>query len=102
MQKLSGKRTGPGRNSGKSMGTPMGQPAATGGESLRYPVQRHSRQNAACCASVFFAARPMAAPASFHSTERMIPMEKKTPLYPIHLDEGGKMVPFAGHLLPVE
>lgn len=44
----------------------------------------------------------MAAPASFHSTERMIPMEKKTPLYPIHLDEGGKIVPFAGYLLPVE
>lgn len=29
-------------------------------------------------------------------------MEKKTPLYPIHLDEGGKMVPFAGYLLPVQ
>ena len=29
-------------------------------------------------------------------------MEKKTPLYLTHLDEGGKMVPFAGYLLPVQ
>ena len=29
-------------------------------------------------------------------------MEKKTPLYQTHLDEGGKMVPFAGYLLPVQ
>jgi aminomethyltransferase len=29
-------------------------------------------------------------------------MEKKTPLYDIHVAEGGKMVPFAGYLLPVQ
>ena len=29
-------------------------------------------------------------------------MEKKTPLYEAHLAAGGKMVPFAGYLLPVE
>ena len=29
-------------------------------------------------------------------------MEKKTPLYQTHLAEGGKMVPFAGYLLPVQ
>ena len=29
-------------------------------------------------------------------------MEKKTPLYDIHVEEGGKIVPFAGYLLPVQ
>ncbi|MCI6520883.1 glycine cleavage system aminomethyltransferase GcvT [bacterium] len=29
-------------------------------------------------------------------------MERKTPLYDIHVEEGGKMVPFAGYLLPVQ
>lgn len=29
-------------------------------------------------------------------------MEKKTPLYAIHEEEGGKIVPFAGYLLPVQ
>lgn len=29
-------------------------------------------------------------------------MEKKTPLYDIHVESGGKMVPFAGYQLPVE
>lgn len=29
-------------------------------------------------------------------------MEKKTPLYDFHLAHGGKMVPFAGYLLPVQ
>ena len=29
-------------------------------------------------------------------------MEKKTPLYPKHLEAGGKIVPFAGYLLPVQ
>lgn len=29
-------------------------------------------------------------------------MEKKTPLYDVHVAEGGKMVPFAGYLLPVQ
>lgn len=29
-------------------------------------------------------------------------MEQKTPLYDIHIAEGGKMVPFAGYLLPVQ
>lgn len=29
-------------------------------------------------------------------------MELKTPLYPRHLSAGGKMVPFAGYLLPVQ
>lgn len=29
-------------------------------------------------------------------------MEKKTPLYDIHLAAGGKIVPFAGYLLPIE
>lgn len=29
-------------------------------------------------------------------------MEQKTPLYPKHLESGGKMVPFAGYLLPVQ
>ena len=29
-------------------------------------------------------------------------MEKKTPLYETHLALGGKMVPFAGYLLPVQ
>lgn len=28
-------------------------------------------------------------------------MEKKTPLYPMHVASGGKMVPFAGYLMPV-
>lgn len=65
----------------------------------RTEAQQAERRLLCLCS---FAARPMAVPASFHSTERMIPMEKKTPLYPIHLDEGGKMVPFAGYLLPVE
>ena len=26
-------------------------------------------------------------------------MEKKTPLYDVHVEEGGKIVPFAGYLL---
>lgn len=81
----------------------MGQPAAKGGESLRYPVQRHSRQESCRLRLCFFAACPMAAPCPGQArTERMIPMEKKTPLYLTHLEEGGKMVPFAGYLLPVE
>ena len=29
-------------------------------------------------------------------------MEQKTPLYDLHLSSGGKMVPFAGYLLPVQ
>ena len=29
-------------------------------------------------------------------------MERKTPLYDIHVKEGGKIVPFAGYLLPVQ
>ena len=29
-------------------------------------------------------------------------MEKKTPLYDLHLEMGGKIVPFAGYLLPVQ
>lgn len=29
-------------------------------------------------------------------------MDKKTPLYQIHLDLGGKVVPFAGYLLPIQ
>ena len=29
-------------------------------------------------------------------------MERKTPLYDIHVEEGGKIVPFAGYLLPVQ
>ena len=29
-------------------------------------------------------------------------MEKKTPLYDLHVEAGGKIVPFAGYLLPVE
>ena len=29
-------------------------------------------------------------------------MEKKTPLYDTHVAEGGKIVPFAGYLLPVQ
>lgn len=29
-------------------------------------------------------------------------MEKKTPLYQCHVDAGGKIVPFAGYLLPVQ
>lgn len=29
-------------------------------------------------------------------------MEKKTPLYPLHLELQGKIVPFAGYLLPVQ
>ena len=29
-------------------------------------------------------------------------MEKKTPLYDIHVEEGGKIVPFAGYFLPVQ
>ena len=29
-------------------------------------------------------------------------MERKTPLYDVHVAEGGKIVPFAGYLLPVQ
>ena len=29
-------------------------------------------------------------------------MEKKTPLYDVHLAAEGKIVPFAGYLLPIE
>ena len=29
-------------------------------------------------------------------------MERKTPLYDVHVEEGGKVVPFAGYLLPVQ
>ena len=29
-------------------------------------------------------------------------MEKKTPLYDTHVEYGGKIVPFAGYLLPVQ
>ena len=29
-------------------------------------------------------------------------MEKKTPLYEAHLEAKGKIVPFAGYLLPVQ
>ena len=29
-------------------------------------------------------------------------MELKTPLYDVHVAEGGKIVPFAGYLLPVQ
>lgn len=29
-------------------------------------------------------------------------MDRKTPLYDVHVEEGGKIVPFAGYLLPVQ
>ena len=29
-------------------------------------------------------------------------MERKTPLYDVHVEEGGKIVPFAGYLLPIQ
>ena len=29
-------------------------------------------------------------------------MERKTPLYDLHVELGGKIVPFAGYLLPVQ
>ncbi|MHB8129996.1 MAG: glycine cleavage system aminomethyltransferase GcvT, partial [Mobilitalea sp.] len=29
-------------------------------------------------------------------------MERKTPLYECHVQAGGKIVPFAGYLLPVQ
>ena len=29
-------------------------------------------------------------------------MEKKTPLYDVHVAAGGKMVPFAGYLMPIQ
>ena len=29
-------------------------------------------------------------------------MERKTPLYDLHVELGGRMVPFAGYLLPVQ
>ncbi len=29
-------------------------------------------------------------------------MELKTPLYDLHVSSGGRMVPFAGYLLPVQ
>ena len=32
----------------------------------------------------------------------MIIMEKKTPLYDAHVAAGGKMVPFAGYLMPIQ
>jgi aminomethyltransferase len=35
-------------------------------------------------------------------TGRRIFMEKKTPLYECHVQAGGKIVPFAGYLLPVQ
>lgn len=34
--------------------------------------------------------------------ERSFNMELKTPLYGVHVAEGGKIVPFAGYLLPVQ
>jgi len=33
---------------------------------------------------------------------KCITMEAKTPLYDVHVQEGGKIVPFAGYLLPVQ
>lgn len=48
---------------------------------------------------------PVARPYSGAETELVRgekSMEKKTPLYERHLAGGGKMVPFAGHLLPVQ
>jgi aminomethyltransferase len=38
----------------------------------------------------------------FHRFKGGFYMELKTPLYPRHLSAGGKMVPFAGYLLPVQ
>ena len=35
-------------------------------------------------------------------TKERIVMERKTPLYDLHVAEGGKIVPFAGYLLPVQ
>ena len=29
-------------------------------------------------------------------------MERKTPLYDLHVELGGRIVPFAGYLLPVQ
>ena len=31
-----------------------------------------------------------------------MPMERKTPLYDLHVELGGRIVPFAGYLLPVQ
>lgn len=84
-------------------GRRWGNPPQRAGNLSGIPYRGTADRNPAGCASVFFAARPMAAPCPGQArTERMIPMEKKTPLYLTHLEEGGKMVPFAGYLLPVE
>ena len=80
------------------MGTPKRQPAHRVGNLsgilYRGTAKRKNRVLPCLC---FFAVFPL-----HRLQERMIDMEKKTPLYQTHLDEGGKMVPFAGYLLPVQ
>jgi aminomethyltransferase len=39
---------------------------------------------------------------TFIAEKEQTKMEKKTPLYDVHVEEGGKIVPFAGYLLPVQ
>ncbi len=42
------------------------------------------------------------APGDNTQEKERITMERKTPLYDVHVAEGGKIVPFAGYLLPVQ
>lgn len=99
-QKLSGKRTGSGRNSGKSMGTPMGQPARVAGNLSGIRYRGTATHNVRFAVPFVFVLLCRLIP--MRHRERMILMEKITPLYQTHLVEGGKMVPFAGYLLPVQ
>lgn len=80
---LSGRRTGPGRGSGKRTAV-----RADGGKTLRQP-NRGAWQH---CHALFLT--PI--------LKEGMEMERKTPLYDRHTAAGGKLVPFAGWLLPVQ
>lgn len=90
--KLSGKRTGYGRNSGKPNGTEEAIPAKRE-ESFRFTNGGALITGAPPFFSVLCAG---------NQKRKDFCMEKKTPLYETHVQSGGKIVPFAGYLLPVQ
>lgn len=89
--KLSGTRDRIRRRLWKAETAPTKQfRAGGGGRIFQVQKQRAKRQSASVAASSVF----------FMGREEIL--ERKTPLYDAHVALGGKIVPFAGYLLPVE
>lgn len=62
---------------------------------------RQARQLLRCAFLGASSVAPLAAPAAASRGFASEPL-KKTPLYDFHVEQGGKMVPFAGYSMPIQ